>query len=142
MINKEGIDLIKSFESLELKAYLCPAKVWTIGYGHTQGVDKDDVISKEQAEQLFEGDVREFEQGVKKLIKVDVTENQLAALVSFAFNLGIYALSKSTLLRKLNERDYNSAANEFGRWIYAGGNKAPLPGLIRRRKAEMELFLK
>ena len=134
--------LIKEFEGCKLNAYKCPAGVWTIGIGHTTGVSEGDVITLSQADQFLDEDIDVVMRGVRSLIKVDLNGNQLAALISFAFNLGVYALSKSTLLRKLNAGDFTGAADEFGRWVYGFGSNKPLPGLIKRRKVERDLFLK
>ena len=138
--SQEGIDLIKNFEGCRLKAYKCPAGIWTIGYGHTSGVKEGQVITLEQAEQFLRQDLKRFETSVRNLVIVPIKQNQFDALVSFAYNLGATALSTSTLLKKLNNSDYNCAALEFDRWVYANGNK--LNGLIRRRAAEKELFTK
>ena len=139
VISQNGIDLIKSFEGCELKSYLCPAKVWTIGYGHTSGVKRGDEINQAQAERYLKADLIQFEKDVIKLVKVPINQNQFDALVSFAYNCGTRALSGSTLLRKLNAKDYAGAADEFERWNKADGKV--LPGLVRRRAAEKRLFL-
>ncbi len=135
---QKGIDLIKHFESLQLKAYLCPAKVWTIGYGHTLGVKPSDKISEPQAERFLRADLIQVERDLQKIIRVPLTQEQFDALVSFTFNCGIRAVSTSTLIRKLNTRDYEGAANEFPRWVFANGKK--LGGLERRRILERRLF--
>jgi len=137
---KAGIELIKSFEGLHLKAYLCPANKWTIGYGHTFFAEEGMEITEERAEDLLRFDLEYFEESVALLLTVPVRQNQFDALVSFTFNLGVGALKRSTLLRKLNANDDYGAAQEFLRWNKAGGKV--LDGLIRRRKAEKELFLK
>ncbi|MGL4861226.1 MAG: lysozyme [Enterobacteriaceae bacterium] len=134
----KGIDLIKHFESLQLKAYRCPANILTIGYGHTQGVKEGDEISASQAERLLRADLVKVEQDVQKIVRVPLTQGQFDALVSFAFNCGSRALSTSTLLRRLNSADYSGAASEFQRWVYANGRK--LGGLERRRLLERRLF--
>lgn len=136
--SQQGIDLIKSFESLQLKAYLCPAKVWTIGYGHTVGVKPGDVITKDQAECFLKADLVRFEQDIKKVVRVPLTQGQFDAIASFTFNCGSRALSTSTLLRKLNQKDFDGAADEFERWIYAGGKI--FAGLERRRRLEKRMF--
>lgn len=133
-----GISLIKEFEGLSLGAYLCSAGVLTIGYGHTGGVQKGDRITEKKAEELLQDDLKKFENGVLRLVRVSLNQNQFDALVSFAFNLGVGNLGKSTLLRKLNDRDFKGAAAEFVRWNKAGGRE--LEGLTRRRNAEAELF--
>lgn len=138
-INQEGLNLIKDFEGCRLKAYLCPAGVWTIGYGHTQGVKPDMVITQLDADRFLLQDLKRFEEAVSSLVKVPITPNQFSALVSFAYNVGTGALYDSTLLRKLNNKDYKGAANEFLRWNKAGGKV--LPGLTKRRIAERDLFI-
>lgn len=139
-INQAGIELIKEFEGFSDKAYKCPGDKWTIGYGHVLKYGKcEDVITKEQAEVLLHRDVADAENAVKRLVQVRLNANQFSALVSFTFNLGAGNLGRSTLLRKLNARDYEGAADEFGRWVYA--NKRKLKGLVKRREAEKQLFL-
>lgn len=133
-----GKDLIKKFEGCKLKAYLCPAGIPTIGYGHTYGVQLGKEITQEQAETLLDNDYPYYEKQVLDLLKVEVTENQLGALTSFAYNLGVNALKKSTLLKLLNGGDPVSAAKEFDKWTKAGG--VVLPGLVKRRAAERALF--
>jgi lysozyme len=143
-INNAGIQLIKSFEGCFLNAYLCPAKVWTIGYGNTKyqngtAVKQGDKITQQQAETLLSDILAEFSKGVSKLIKVELSDNQFSALVSFAFNLGSGALSKSTLLKKVNANPHDTSINaEFLKWNKAGGKV--LAGLTRRRKAESQLY--
>lgn len=143
-ISKTGIELIKRFEGLELKAYQDSVGVWTIGYGWTQPVDGKKicpgmVIDQATADRLLKCGVVQYEQGVNQLVKVKITQGQFDALVSFAYNLGLRSLSTSTLLQKMNTGDKQGAANEFGRWVNAGGVK--LNGLVMRRAAERELFL-
>jgi lysozyme len=130
--------LIKEFEGLRLTAYTCPAGVWTIGYGHTKGVKQGMKIDQATADRLLDVDIVDVARSIRKLVKVDLNDNQAQALVSFIFNVGARAFSNSTLLRKLNNKDYAGASSEFDKWVYAKGKK--LPGLVRRRKAEKELF--
>lgn len=142
--NAAGLEVIKHFEGVRLKAYQDSVGVWTIGYGHTSMAGDPQVhsgltITQAQAESILKKDLGIFERGVKDAVKVTVNSNQFSALVSFSFNLGLGALRESTLLRKLNAGDYNGAANEFPRWVKAGGQT--LPGLVRRRNAERALFL-
>lgn len=137
-ISKAGLDLIKQFEGLYLKAYRCPAGVPTIGYGHTAGVAMGQTITQQQADDYLRRDVRQFERAVARLVTVPLTQGQFDALVSFAFNIGDGALAQSTLLRLLNAGDYAGAAAQFDRWNKAGGRV--LPGLVRRRAAERALF--
>jgi lysozyme len=145
-LNKEGADLIKSFEGCKLKAYQCSAKKWTIGYGNTFFEDGTPVvagnaISQEKAEQLFELIANEFAAKVAKLVTSNVTENQFGALVSFAYNCGVVNLQKSTLLKKVNaNHNDQSIRAEFAKWNKAGGKV--LAGLARRREAESNLYFK
>lgn len=135
----KGIDLIKSFEGLSLKAYKCPANIWTIGYGHTGDVRPEQRVSQLEAENLLRVDLKVFEVAINKLVKVVLTQSQFDALVSFVFNVGVQAFSSSTLLNKLNRSDFSGAAGEFLRWNKAG--TTVLPGLTRRREAERKLFV-
>ncbi len=138
-ITNEGINLIKKFEGLRLEAYLCPAGVWTIGYGHTKGVKEGDKITQEEAEMFLKSDLRTFEIGVECLIKKQLTDNQFSSLVSFAYNLGLANLKSSTLLKKVNSNSNDrTIVDEFIKWIYAGGKQ--LEGLKRRRQAEAYLY--
>lgn len=137
-ISKNGTDLIKLFESLQLKAYYCPAGVWTIGYGHTLNVKRMDVITEQEADCYLMQDLYQVENSINKLVRVKLTQNQYDALCSFIFNVGVGAFNKSTLLAKLNTGDYLGAANEFKRWNKAGG--VIMAGLVRRRQAEEDLF--
>lgn len=139
-IGVNGLTLIKQFEGLRLHAYKCPADIWTIGYGHTADVSANDVITEEDAIFYLRQDVAESERAVNQLVHVPLTQNQFDALVSFVFNLGVGNFCTSTLLKKLNARDYDGAEQEFGRWVHAGGKASP--GLVRRRAAESALFLK
>ena len=134
----EGIALIKKFEGLELDSYQCSANVWTLGYGHTQGVAEGDSCSEEEAEIILVNDLKEFETYVNALVDVDLDQNQFDALVAWTFNLGPTNLRTSTLLKKLNAGDYNDVPSEIIRWNRAGGQV--LDGLIRRREAEALLF--
>lgn len=143
--NKAGIDLIKSFEGLYLKPYLDPVNIPTIGIGTIAYPDKrkvsmsDPAITEAQAIEYLEHELREKEQGVEKLVKVPLNDNEFAALVCFAYNVGLGALEKSTLLKLLNADDRKGAADQFLRWNKAGGKE--LKGLTRRREAERHLFL-
>ena len=137
-LSAQGLDLIKDFEGLRLAAYQDSAGVWTIGYGHTGGVQPGDRITQAEAEKLLEQDTAWAQQAVRDLVNVPLTQGQFDALTSFTFNLGAGALESSTLLKKLNAGDYAGAQAEFGKWVHAGGEV--LPGLVRRRAAEAELF--
>jgi lysozyme len=141
---KEAIELIKKFEGCKLVAYQCSAKVWTIGFGSTfyengAKVQIGDTITQHRAESLLLITANKFAVEVRKLVKSNLNEKQMAALISFAFNLGMGALSKSTLLKLVNSNPSSpQIRNEFMKWINAGGK--PLNGLIRRRKAEADLY--
>ncbi|MCO7595084.1 MULTISPECIES: lysozyme [Pseudomonas] len=137
--SQRGLSLIKSFEGLRLQAYQDSVGVWTIGYGTTRGVRPGMSISKEQAERMLLDDVQRFELEVQRLVSVPLSQSQWDALVSFTYNLGAANLESSTLRRLLNAGDYAGAAEQFPRWNKAGGKV--LPGLVRRRAAERELFL-
>ena len=134
------LELIKKYEGLRLKAYLCPAGIPTIGYGHTHNVKLGDVCTQQQADEWLHDDFMEAIGDVKAVVKVPLTDNQLDALGSFVFNLGVRKLIQSTLLKKLNSGNYEGAAQEFDKWVFAAGNK--LDGLIARRAAEKEIFLR
>ena len=118
-ISAEGLSLIKKFEGCELKAYRCAANVLTIGYGSTKGVTEDMEITQEEAESLL--------------------QHQFDAMVSWVFNLGSGNLSSSTLLKKLNNSEYDEVPAQIRRWNKAGGKV--LDGLIRRREAEAKMFM-
>lgn len=131
-------DFVKQWEGRELKAYRCFAGVWTIGYGHTKGVQEGDEISPAEAEQLLVEDLAAIADDLNRLVNVPVSEGQYIALLSLAFNVGASAVKKSTLLFQLNHKRYDEAASEFDKWIYAGGKVSE--GLKRRRAAERKLF--
>lgn len=121
-----------------MTAYKCPSGIYTIGYGHTNGVKKGQKITKEEAEAYLREDVKKFENGVNKYVSAPLTQNQFDALVSFCFNCGLGAFKNSTLRKKLNAKDYAGAGKELLRWNKAGG--VVLGGLKRRRNAEKALF--
>ncbi|WP_439516417.1 lysozyme [Sediminibacterium sp.] len=137
--------IIKKFEGLRLRAYLDSAGIPTIGYGtivYSDGtrVKITDVITKEKAEQEFEHHFNKFYNEVEQKLKVSVKDHQKAALVSFAYNVGISALTRSTLWRKLHEqRPEKEIADEFRKWVYAGG--VVVQGLVNRRESERNLYL-
>jgi lysozyme len=138
-LSKVGADLIKKYEGCRLTAYLCPANVWTIGWGHTGNVKKGQKISQAEADALFDKDIKRYVDGVNEIVKVEVNQNQFDALVSFAYNCGVDALKKSTLAKFVNAKQFSKAAAEFDRWNK--GNGKVLPGLVRRRDEEQALFL-
>jgi GH24 family phage-related lysozyme (muramidase) len=136
-----ALDLIRRFEGCRLEAYLCPANVWTIGYGHTGPNVKPELkITQADAEALLLSDVERFARAVDTWIKVKLSNNQRCALISFTFNVGIGALQESTLRKRLNngEDAVKVAMEELPRWNKGDGKI--LEGLVRRRKAEVDLF--
>lgn len=134
-----ALPLIRKWEGLRLSAYLCPAGVPTIGYGTTGPEVRIGMTwTKAQAEAALASDVTEFAREVRALVKVPVSPQQFAALVSLAYNIGTGALRKSTLLRLLNAGDYKGAGQQFDRWNKAGGKA--LAGLTKRRAEERRLF--
>ena len=137
-ISQEGLSLIKKFEGLRLKAYKCSANVLTIGYGHTGGVKETDKITLEEADSLLKKDIAKFEEYVSENVMVKLNQSQFDALVAWTFNLGPGNLRESTMLKKLNNQEYESVPFEMRRWNKAGGKT--LDGLIRRREAESLLF--
>jgi lysozyme len=142
-MSQQGISLIKKYEGFRAKAYLCPAGVPTIGYGETRNVRLGMTITEAEASAKLESRYEEFENGVLKLVHRSLNANQLAALVSFAYNLGLGSLQSSTLLVKVNKGDFSGTAKEFSKWVYGkvNGKATVLPGLVERRKAESALFL-
>jgi lysozyme len=146
MSNLQAISIIQQFEGCRLTAYPDPgtgAAPWTIGYGSTRidgkPVTKGMVITDIQAVAQLTQDVASVSSLVLSIVKVELSDNQLAALISFSYNLGIGNLASSTLLKKLNKGDYVGAANEFPKWNRAAGKV--MPGLTNRRIAERSLFL-
>ena len=135
-----GISLIKHFEGLELESYYCSSNVLTIGYGHT-GADVyvGQYISEAEAEALLRADLNKFEKAVSILITVPLTQHEFDAIVSFTFNVGANALQSSTFRKRMNNGEYKPQCfkEEFPRWI--NGPNGPLPGLVTRRNAEVEL---
>lgn len=135
-----GLALVKQFEGCRLTAYQDIVGVWTIGYGETQNVHPGMTITQEQADEMVKTRYEEFQNKVKALLHVGVTQNQLGALTSFAYNLGVGSLANSTLLRLLNQGQPASVvAEQFGKWVMAGGKV--VQGLVSRRSAEAKLFL-
>ncbi|KHN90391.1 muraminidase [Pectobacterium actinidiae] len=140
-INEAGLDLIKSFEGLKLTKYLDTAGRWTIGYGHLilPHENFDNGITLQEADLLLRQDLKTAEAGVQHYVNVDLNGNQFGALTSFTYNLGVESLETSTLLRLLNQGNYNAAADQFPRWDKDG--EQVVEGLLRRREAEKALFL-
>jgi lysozyme len=148
VLSAAGANLIKHFEGLKekrgdkYKSYICPAGVRTIGWGSTHhgghDIDSDTIWTLEECSEAFAKDMREFEHAVRHLVKVPLEQTQFDALVSFAYNCGEGNLAKSTLLKKVNAKDFVGAADEFKRWNKGGGKV--LAGLTRRRASEALLF--
>lgn len=142
-----ALNLIKQFEGLELTSYPDTGNVWTIGYGSTinkdtgEAIKKGDKIDIATAERWLKQDIAEREKYIKPLIKVPITENQKAAIISLAYNIGTGAFAKSTLLRLLNQgADKKLVADQFLKWNKVKGFE--VKGLTNRRKLEKDLFLK
>lgn len=151
--SKAGIDLMHQFEGCEKKrpdglfeAYLCPAKVWTIGWGSTGKdpfsggmIGKGTVWTQEQCDRRFDMHLAQFEEGVRDAVgMVPTSQAQFDAMVALAYNIGVAAFKRSTVARKHRNGDYEGAANAFGLWVKAGGKT--LRGLVRRREAEAALY--
>jgi lysozyme len=145
-IDELGLEFLKSLEGLKLKPYLDIARVWTIGYGHTLGVNANTPpITEEQAELLLEEDLIEPQDTLNRLVTTTLTQSEFNALVSFVFNEGVTKFVTSTLLIKLNQGDKQGAAKEFDRWIYFRDRKTGeiqvSKSLRKRRDTEKRLFL-
>ena len=136
--SSKGINLIKKYEGFRSKAYLCPARIWTIGYGHTSGVKSGDVITEAQGEEYLRADLKEAENVINSH-NLELNQNQFDALVSFVFNLGPGNFNRSTLLKLIKGSRYDVRIKaEFRKWVYGGGKV--LNGLVKRRKEEAELY--
>ena len=136
--SQDCVDLVKSFEGFRDKAYLCPAHVWTIGYGTTENVQSGDVVTETEAEELLRNDLLDASKAVDELVDVELSQSQYDALVSFIYNVGREAFRNSTMLKLINAGNFPGAALQFQRWNKGGGQV--LPGLTRRRAAERALF--
>ena len=142
-ISARGLALIRHFEGFSATAYLCPANLWTIGYGHVlRGAllaNKDSLRwSEADGEAQLQSDCRVFERAVLRLIAVPLNQPQFDALVAFTYNIGEAALQRSTMRQKLNRGEYDAVPGEMMRWVHAGGRR--LAGLVRRRRAEAAFF--
>jgi lysozyme len=139
-----NLSIIKKYEGLKLEAYICPANVPTIGFGSTfypdgRRVKLGDKITLKEAESILLHDIKRFEKEVLNAVKIEITNNQLSALISFVYNVGASAFRKSTLLKKVNANPTDiTIHNEFMRWTRAGGKV--LPGLVKRRAEESKLY--
>ncbi len=144
-LSTQGLDLIIEFEGLHeklpdgtYKAYRCPAGVWTVYAGCTEGVTEGRIVTEAEGKAMLAAEMAKHERAVEKLVKVPITQSQFDALVSFSYNVGSGALEGSTLLRLLNAGDYDGARAQFGKWTKAAG--VELAGLVRRRAREAEVF--
>jgi lysozyme len=144
-VSERGLNLIKRFEGLSLKPYICPSGHKTIGYGNTFYEDgtkvsmDDKPITIKRAEMLLKLIVDKFAIGVKKVLKVPLEQYQFDAVISFAYNVGLGSLKSSTLLKKINNSEFKEASEEFGKWNKASGKV--LTGLTKRREAERQMFI-
>ena len=143
-IGLKGIKLIKEFEGCRLKAYKCPSNVWTVGYGSTfyedgSKVKQGDIISQERANELFLQIVKKFVDGVDRMVTSKVTQNQFDAMVSLSFNIGLGGFKRSSVLRKVNINPNDETIGASFR-LWRKGNGVVLPGLVRRREAEVKLY--
>jgi lysozyme len=165
-LSKAGSDLMHRYEGFRSRAYLCPAHIWTIGYGHVLYQEQirlpmvrteekpasmirkefplkqedNRVWTKQEIEELFAQDVATFERGVLRLVpSAASSQGRFDALVSISFNFGLGNLQRSTIRMRANRGDHTGAAEAFMMWTKAGGKE--LPGLVRRRKEEMALYL-
>lgn len=120
--------------------YLCPAGYWTVGYGHLLQKYEPMQMTEAEASLLLLADMRFAEAAVERLIQTPLTQPQFDALVSFTFNLGAGALQRSTLRRKVNRGEHHEVPAELEKWVFAGGKR--LSGLVARRKAEADLYMK
>lgn len=131
-------------EGFRSQAYICPAGKLTIGFGHIVTPQEKakfaNGITRAEAQQLLEGDIQRYVVAVNKLITHPLSQSQFDALVSFTYNVGIAALTGSTLRRRLNEGKVAEAANEFSKWVNGGGKR--LPGLVKRRFLEKQMYEK
>ena len=143
-ISQHGLEKLKQWEGLRTNAYQDSGGVWTIGYGHTAAAGtpaphQGMVITASEAEDILLKDLTQYEAAVENNVKVKLNDNQFAALVSFAFNVGINAFKNSTLLKKLNQGNFDAVPTELMKWTKAGGKK--LQGLVNRRRAEGYLWM-
>lgn len=140
MISSKGMEAIKAFEGFSPLEYTCVAGKRTIGYGHVLNPDENYVcgLSEKEAEEQLGRDLSVIEAVIDTVVKVPLEEYQRDALVSFAFNIGLYAFQRSTLLKVLNAGNYDQVPKQMLRWVYVNGK--PCYGLLRRRQAEVAIF--
>tara|TARA_R100000808_G_scaffold7062_1_gene20746 strand:- start:22281 stop:22724 length:444 start_codon:yes stop_codon:yes gene_type:complete len=142
--NDAGVDLIKHYEGLRTTSYLCPANVWTVGYGAIrffggEPVPPSTTITESEADELLRRDLGHMEGMVSRLVRVPLNENQFSSLVSLVFNIGAGNFQRSQIRQRVNRRDYDGAASIFWQWRRGGGRI--LPGLVARRESERVLFV-
>jgi lysozyme len=142
-VNENGLALIRKFEGFRARAYRDAVGVWTIGYGHTSSAGPPQVkaglvVTRDKAAQILAKDVAMFATGVAGLVTAELNDNQFSALVSFAYNVGLGNLRKSSVLSAVNREDFDAVPRRLALWNRAGGRV--LPGLVRRRAAEAALF--
>jgi len=131
--------MVKHFEGLRLTAYQCSANVWTLGWGHTAGVEQGDYIDQDQAETWLDDDLHSCAMDIHRLVNVPLEQYEFDALSSWVFNLGGTNLKESTMLKVINQDIDGDIVFEMKRWNKSGGQI--LPGLIKRRDAEAEMWL-
>ena len=137
-ISEDGLELIKKFEGCETTAYQDSVGVWTIGFGHTKGVEEGQPCSIEDAESMLANEMDEYEGYINNMVKVDLQQHEFDALVAWVYNLGPTNLGESTMLKVLNGGQFDRVPEEMNRWTRAGGKI--LEGLVRRRQAESLMF--
>ncbi len=143
-VSDSCLRLIRESEGFKSSPYLCPAGVPTIGYGSTRYPDgraitlKNPAITQNQADEIMRATLKEYEAAVIRYVTIPLNQHQFDALVDFAYNAGAQNLRGSTLLKLLNQGDYDQAAAEFDKWVFGGGQK--LGGLVKRRTLERKLF--
>ena len=137
-ISEDGLELIKKFEGCETTAYQDSVGVWTIGFGHTKGVEEGQTCSIEDAESMLANEMDEYEGYINNMVKVDLQQHEFDALVAWVYNLGPTNLGESTMLKVLNGGQFDRVPDEMNRWTRAGGDI--LEGLVRRRQAESLMF--
>lgn len=143
-MTEDGLRLIMKFEGFRAKAYRDPVGIWTIGYGHTSRAGKPHVhaglvVTRAQARDILRRDVKMFADGVRRLVRVDLTDAQFSALVSFSYNVGLGGFARSSVLKAVNRRDFHAVPRRLAMWVKAGGRR--LPGLVKRRAAEGAMFI-
>ena len=137
-ISEDGLELIKKFEGCETTAYRDSVGVWTIGFGHTKGVEEGQTCSIEDAESMLADEMDEYEGYINNMVKVDLQQHEFDSLVAWVYNLGPTNLGESTMLKVLNGGQFDRVPDEMNRWTRAGGKI--LEGLVRRRQAESLMF--